>query len=134
MLPTGERLDRAVVNTTRRAYISSVSATHGFGFTLDPELSEDSLVAVIVTTPAGGTVQIWAEVELAGRTAILRQFAIYGVDIGRGGLGAGMLRGMALAAMENFDVDCIRIEEARRTARTAPTRILRPIEFRRRGR
>jgi hypothetical protein len=114
--------------------MSSVTEAHGFGFTLDAELSEDSLVAVVVTTPAGGTVQIWAEVELAGRTAILRQFAIYGVDVGRGGLGAGMLRSMALAAMESFDVDCIRIEEARRTARTAPTRILRPIEFRRRDR
>jgi hypothetical protein len=113
--------------------MSSVTETHGFGFALDAELSEDSLVAVIVTTPAGRTVQIWAEVELAGRTAILRQFAIYGVGVGRGGLGLAMLRSMALAAMETFDVDCIRIEEARRTAPAAPTRVLRPIEFKRRG-
>ena len=112
----------------------SVRAIHGFGFALDEELSEDSLVAVVVTTPDGRTVQVWAEVELAGRTVILRQFAIYGVDVVRGGMGARMLRSMALAAMETFDVDCIRIEEARRTAAAAPTRVLRPIEFRRRGR
>jgi hypothetical protein len=113
--------------------MSSVKENHGFGFTLDAELSEDSLVAVVVTTPTGRTVQIWAEVELAGRTAILRQFAIYGVGVGRGGVGAAMLRSMAFAAMESFDVDCIRIEEARRTGPTAQTRILRPLEFKRRG-
>jgi hypothetical protein len=97
-------------------------------------LSEDDLVALVVTTPSGATVETWAEVELAARTATLRQFAIYGVDTGRGGLGPGMLRGMALAAMESFDVDCIRIEEARRTSPAAPSRTVRPIEFRRRSR
>jgi len=108
--------------------------SHGFAFAIDEELSEGDLVAVAVTTPSGKTVQLWAEVELAGRTIVLRQFAIYGVDASPGELGWTVLRGMAHAAMEEFDVDCIRIEEARRTSGARPGRALRPIEFRRRAR
>lgn len=43
------------------------------------------------------------------------------------------LRDMARAAMEVFDVDGIRIEEARRTSGAGPGRVVRAIEFRRRG-
>jgi len=106
----------------------------GFAFELDEELSEGDLVAVVVTAPSGKTVQLWAEVELVGRTIILRQFAIYGVDAAAGELGWTLLRNMAHAAMEEFDVDCIRIEEARRTLGGRPGRTVRPIEFRRRAR
>ncbi|MGE0119871.1 MAG: hypothetical protein AB7S71_10960 [Dongiaceae bacterium] len=111
-----------------------MSEGHGFVFVLDEELSEDDLVALVVTTPAGQTVQIWAEVELIGRTATLRQFAIYGVDVSAKELGLAALRAMARAAMEDFDVDCIRIEEARRTSGANPGRTARSIEFRRRAR
>lgn len=111
-----------------------MGGSDGFTFTLDEELSEDDLVALIVTTPSGETVQLYAEVELTGRTIILRQFAIYGVSVGAREFGAPALRSMARAGMEAFDVDCIRIEEARRTSGASPGRTLRPIEFRRRVR
>lgn len=105
----------------------------GFSFVLDEELSEGALVALIVTMPAGNAVQLWAEVELTGRTAVLRQFAIYGLEIKPGELGGRILREMAQAAMEVFDVDRIRIEEARRTSGAGAGRVVRSIEFRRRG-
>lgn len=109
-------------------------AAHYFLFTLDEELSEGNLVAAVVETPSGKTVQLWAEVELEGRTAILRQLAIYGVSAGAGELGTVVVRNMARAAMEEFDVDCIRIEETRRTSGAGPGRAVGPIEFRRRVR
>jgi len=61
---------------------------HGFGFVLDEELSEADLVAVVVTTPSGQRLQLWAEVELSGRTLTLRQFAIYGPTVAGGEHGA----------------------------------------------
>ena len=106
---------------------------HGFVFELDEALCEGALVAVIVTAPNGRVVQVYAEVELLDRTVILRQFAIYGVDATTGDLGPIMLRQMARAALEDFDVDCIRIEEARRTSGARPGRAVRALEFRRRA-
>jgi hypothetical protein len=104
---------------------------HGFHFVLDEELSEADLVAIVVTTPAGQRLQLWAEVELSGRTLTLRQFAIYGLTVAGGELGWIVLRRMAHAAMEAFDVDRIRVEEARRTSGAHPGRIARLVEFRR---
>jgi hypothetical protein len=106
---------------------------HGFVFVLDEELSEDNLVALVVMTPSGRVVQVWSEVELVERTVILRQFAIYGVDVGAKELGPAVIRTMAQAAMEEFDVDCIRIEEARRISGANPGRTIRSVEFRRRA-
>lgn len=111
-----------------------MSGGHGFTFVLDEELCNGDLVAAIATTPSGRTVQLWAEVELTGRTMVLRQFAIYGVDAAAGDLGWTVLRGMARAAMEDFDVDCIRIEDARRTSGAGAGRTAGTIEFRRRAR
>ncbi len=103
-----------------------------FVFELDEELSEDNLVAMTITAPSGQIVQVWTEVELEGRIAILRQFAIYGVNIQPGEFGQSLLRDMAQAAMEEFDVDVISIEETRRVSAEGPGRAVRPIEFRRR--
>jgi hypothetical protein len=107
---------------------------HGFIFELDEELSDDNLVAVIVTTPSGKTLQLYAEVELAGRTMILRQLAIYGLTATAGGLGVRALFKMAHAAMEDFDVDRICIEDTRRVSVAGAGRAVRPIEFRRQAR
>jgi hypothetical protein len=106
----------------------------GFGFSIDEELSEDNLVAVIVTTPSGKGVRVWSEVEIVETTIVLRQFAIFGVDSSLGDLGWTVIRGMARAALECFDVDCIRVEGARRTSGANPGRNVPPIEFRRRAR
>lgn len=106
----------------------------GYVFELDEELSEGDLVGITVTTPLGRTVELWAEVKLVERTAVLRQFAIYGVDLEPGRLGVAALREMAQAAMEAFDVDSIRIEEARRTSGAGSGRTVGPIEFRRKTR
>lgn len=105
----------------------------GFTFEIDEELSEDSLVATVVTTPSGKSVEVWSEVEIGERMIVLRQFAIYGVDAGPGDLGWTVIRGIARAALEAFDVDCIRIESARRTSGANPGRVVPPIEFRRRA-
>ena len=103
-----------------------------FVFVLDEELSEDNLVAVIVTTSSGQSLQIWTEVELDGRIAILRQFAIYGVNAQPGEFGQTLLRDLAQAAMEEFDVDLIRIEETRRAKGQGQGRAVRTLQFRRR--
>ncbi len=110
-----------------------MGGAHGFSFELDEELSEGNLAAVIATAPAGKVLQLWAEVELIGRTVVLRQFAIYGVNATARELGPTLLRRMAHAAMEEFDVDCIRIEEARRTSGARPGRAVGTVEFRRRA-
>lgn len=89
---------------------------------------------MVVETPTAQEVQVFAEVELKGRAVTLRQVAVYGVDVGPRALGWPMLRQMVQAAMEEFDVDLIRIEETRRTAGALPARAVAPIEFRRRSR
>jgi len=104
----------------------------GFNFELDDDLCEGNLVAVIATTPKGHAVELWAEVELVGQALILRQFAIYGIDVAAGGLGSQALVDMAQAAMEVFGVDTVRIEEARRTSGGNPGRTARTLEFHRR--
>ncbi|MDH3228435.1 MAG: hypothetical protein OEN55_01460 [Alphaproteobacteria bacterium] len=109
-----------------------MAGANEFVFELDEEFSEGDLVAMTVTTPSGKRVHIWAAVELAGRNVILRQFSIYGVDANPGELGLVVLRDMAQAAMEVFDVDFIRIEDARRTSGAGAGRAVGPIEFRRR--
>jgi hypothetical protein len=106
-----------------------MTADCGFTFELDEELSEGSLVAVVATASAGKVIQLYAETELVGRTVILRQFAIYAVNLTSNELGITVLRRLARAAMEEFDVDCIRIEEARRTSGAGRT--VGGIEFRR---
>ena len=108
--------------------------SHGYTFALDEELTTGDLVAVMVTTPSGKRVQLWAEVEIRDRVIVLRQFAIYGVDAGPRELGLRALRNLAHAALEVFNVDIIRIEEARRTAGANPGRTVPSIEFRRRTR
>jgi hypothetical protein len=105
----------------------------GFAFSIDEELSDGDLIAFVIETPSGKTIQVWSEVEILGRTILLRQFAIYGVDSAPGDPGWTVIRAMARAALEFFDVDCIRIEEAHRISAANPGRIVRPIEFRRRA-
>lgn len=108
-----------------------MTTTNGFAFELVEELCEGSLVAVTVTTPAGQRVQIWTEVDLAeARTAVLRQFSIYGESVRSGEMGPAALRQMVRAAMVTYDVDCIRIEEALRIS-GASRRRTRPVVFRR---
>jgi hypothetical protein len=55
---------------------------HGFSFAVNSELTDDKYLAIVATTPDGKILELWAEVELTGRTAILRQFAIYGANVG----------------------------------------------------
>jgi hypothetical protein len=103
--------------------------THGFTFEIDEVLSEGSLLGLTVTMPTGAVVELWAEVELRDRTAILSQFAIYAVPASGPGPRPALLRKMALAAMEEFDVDCIRIEEALRTTGPRTGRTVERITF-----
>ncbi len=112
----------------------STPSSLGFSFTLDDVNSQGDLVAVRVTTPSGRIVELFAEVAWAGRTLILRQFAISAADATANELGISALRNMARAALEEFDVDAIRIEEARRTSGANPGRTAPTVEFRRRAR
>jgi len=122
-----------LINVRSERIYRAMAAPHGFVFVVDEGLCEGALIGLVVTTPAGATVELWSEVELTGRTVVLRQFAIFGVDVSARELGAGVLRAMARAAMEEFDVDRIRIEEARRTSGAVPGRTIPVIEFRRRA-
>ncbi len=102
-----------------------------FQFEFIEDLSEDNLVAVVVTTPDGRALELMSEVDLTGRTLVLRQFAIWGVGVGPGELGWPALRRLVRAVMETFDVDAIRIEEALRTSGANPGRTAKVIEFKR---
>ena len=108
-----------------------MSAARGISFVLDEELSEDDLVAIVVTLPSGQALRVWAQVALEARTMILRQLAIYGVRLGPGEVGMAGVGRVALAAMEEFDVDSIRIEETRRIAGARSGRAVPAIELRR---
>ncbi len=55
---------------------------HGYAFELDEELSDGDCVALVVTTPEGHKLELYAQAELVGRHVTLRQFAIYGKNIG----------------------------------------------------
>jgi hypothetical protein len=95
-----------------------------FRFDILDDLSDGSSVAVSVTTPEGKGVQLYGEVILNGRHAVIRQFSIHGAEVTTGYLGLATLRAMARDAMETFDVDSIRIEEARRISGANPGRTL----------
>jgi hypothetical protein len=103
-----------------------------FSFELDETLTEGDVLALRVTAAGGKQLQLWSEVVLIDRTATLRQFAIYGANVGINQFGPRQLREMAQAAMETFDVDCIRIEEARRTSASRPGRTVPTLIFIRR--
>ncbi len=54
----------------------TMPGSQSFVFELDEKLSDGGHVAMVVTMPSGRRLQLWAEVELVGRRAIPRQFAI----------------------------------------------------------
>jgi hypothetical protein len=101
-----------------------------FRFDILDDLTEGPNVAISVTTPDGKGVQLYGEVVLDGRCVVVRQFAIYGAEVTAGYLGLVTLRAMARDAMETFDVDTIRIEEARRISGANPGRTLTLTFFR----
>lgn len=103
-----------------------------FVFDLNDKLSEDNLVALDVVLPNGHSLTVWAEVALDGRTVVLRQFAIYSHEDRPNMPGMAMLLRLAEAVMEEYDVDLIRIEEARRTSGANPNRTVKTINLRRR--
>lgn len=105
---------------------------NGFTIAVNDRLSEGNLVALDVGLPDGQLLTVWAEVVLEGRTALLRQFAIYRHEERSSMPGAALLLRLAQAVMEEFDVDLIRIEEARRTSGANPNRTVKTIEIRRR--
>ena len=106
-------------------------SNHDHVIEVDEELSQDGLFGATITTPSGKKVEIWAEVELKGKCAVVRQPSIDGVNVSTNALGVAELRGIVKALMEEFDVDCVRIEEARRTSGAFPGRTVRPIRIRR---
>ncbi len=115
-----------------------MSRASGYRFTLLQDLSEDSLVAIRADLPGGEAILIWAEVELDGRTAILCQPFIGGFDAAtgrdmQGRLGPRGVRRLVHEAMEQFDVDCIGIEQARRISGANPGRPVKNLVFRRRS-
>ncbi len=88
----------------------------------------DGTDTVLVTLTDGGRrVQVLADVELIGRTAVLRRLHIQGS--GRNTLGLGTLRKLAEWAKVQLDVDQLRIEGATRTSGAAPGRVPRPLVF-----
>jgi hypothetical protein len=103
-----------------------------FIFDLNERLTEGNLVALDVILPNGHSLTLWAEVALEGRIAVLRQFAIYSHEERPNMPGMTTLFRLAQAVMEEFDVDLIRIEEARRTSGANPNRTVQTIDLKRR--
>ena len=101
-----------------------------FRFDVLDDLTDGPNVAVSVTTPEGKAVQLYGEAVLDGRNLVIRQFSIFGEKVAAGYLGVANLRAMARDAMETFDVDSIRIEEARRISGANPGRALTLTFFR----
>lgn len=113
-----------------------MTAKSEYQFAILDELSEGSLVAITARRSGGGEILIWAEIELDGREAILRQPFISGFDSAtnrdlQGQLNQRGVRRLAQEAMEQFDVDCIRIEQARRISGANPGRSIKCLVFRR---
>ncbi len=108
-------------------------SARGFSFEENEALTADNLLALAIHIPDGRQIEVWGEVELQGRRVTVRQFAIYGVDFATGELGSTLLREMARAALEAFDVDSIRIDAARRTSGANPGRTTASFEFRRKA-
>ena len=95
-------------------------------------------MAIQADLPGGEAILIWAEVELDGRAATLRQPFIGGFDAAtgrdtQGRLGLLGLRRLVQEAMEHFDVDRIGIEQARRISGASPGRPIKNLVFRRRS-
>lgn len=114
-----------------------MAAESEYKFAILGELSEGNLVAIAARRSDGAEILIWAEIELEGREAILRQPFISGFDSAtnrdlQGRLDRRGVRRLAQEAMERFDVDCIRIEQARRISGANPGRSVENLVFRRR--
>jgi hypothetical protein len=72
-------------------------------------------------------VQVLTDVELLGRTALLRRLHIEGA--GRNTLGPRALRELINWAKVQLDVDQLRIEGATRTSGAGPGRVPHPLVF-----
>jgi hypothetical protein len=103
----------------------------GFSFELDAGLTEGNFLVFSVHIPDGRRVDILGEFELHAGQVNIRQFGIYGVGFAARDLGPSVLREMARAALEGFDVQIIRIDGARRTSGANPGRTVGSIAFRR---
>lgn len=105
-----------------------------FHFEFPSAFREDNLVALKATAPSGEELLVWAEVSLGVREIVLRQLAIWGVNIGPNEFGVRLLRQAAQDFMEEFDVDTLRIVQARRTSGAHPQRSLQDVVIRRTAR
>ena len=112
-----------------------MGAPRGFTFEIDEGLCLENMGALRITVPSGKAFGILADMRvLDDTTLVLSGLSVYGLNAAPGEIGAVVLRQAIYAAMEVFDVDCIRIEEARRHSGAGPGRAVKPIEVRRRSR
>lgn len=103
-----------------------------FSLTVVEDQSEGDILTLRLMTPSG-RLDVQAEAHLDQRTLTLARFNIEGVNIGVNQVGPGGLRRLAQLAMEVFDVDCLRIDPARRTSGAGRFRYSAPLTFRRKG-
>ncbi len=95
----------------------------------DPDATEGDVVTITLGTPTGD-VQIMAELDIEGRTLVLRN-AHVDSNGGPWSVGIANLRMMASVVLEWMDCDEARIEGATRTTGANPGRTPRPFGFRR---
>lgn len=119
-----------VENTTLEAYVLLNGENVCISFAIDDELSDEDLVGVVVKASNGLHLMLWAQVELTDKDVVLRQLYVERRDLNNWSI-MGMRRAIAQAAREVFDVDRIRIEEARRTSGVRPGRIAGTLVFER---
>ena len=105
-----------------------------FRFEFPSTFREDNLLALRATAPGGEELVLWGEVSLGAREIVLRQMAIWGVNVGPNELGIRLLRQAARDLMEEFDVDTLRIVQARRTSGANPDRAVADVVLRRAAR
>ena len=57
-----------------------------FTFEVEDEYTQDDLLCLVITMADGRVLQFLAQIELVGRAVILRQVALYGLNVRRGEL------------------------------------------------
>jgi hypothetical protein len=100
------------------------------GFDLDPELTDDGFLGLVVRTPRG-ELRLLGRVVEAGRQ--LRLTEVHAGGLSANSLGVRGLLRLAQAFAERFDVDEIVIEGAARTTGARPGHVPRILRWRRRS-
>ena len=106
-------------------------ATEDVSFEMVDDMTDDPVITLLVTTPAG-RLSFVAEAIMLG--TVLRLRGVHVQDGGRNAIGAANLMVIAQAMLEGMDLDGLEVEGALRTTGANPGRRPGVIRFSRRVR